>query len=222
METVVGEKIKEYCDFSNPEKVYILLLVPRKKDNPQQTEREKLNKRARFIITCDDDVDYAIDQLFKISDFYQDITFRVYLSANRRSLKKGLINFNHLLVDLTKEVINGNNQVWGRAAAKLSSEYKSTLAKKECRADKRFLLDIDFDNGGDAHTTLSVNNITDELYSNGIAVQYCGKTPNGYVVVCDSFNIVNFSWDGVEVKPDAYICVGCCSAGELSHFEDLS
>ena len=85
--------IEKYCDFSDPEKVYILLMLPRKKDNKEQTEREKIQKRHRYIVSNMEDVNHALEDFKRYAKMYPEVNFRVYLSVNRRSLKKGLFNF---------------------------------------------------------------------------------------------------------------------------------
>ena len=200
-----AKKIENYCDFSDPSAVYILLLLPRKKENLDQKEREKIKKRKRFIVSNMDDVDFALKEFKLYADMYPDITFRIYISVNRRSLMAGMINFQKRLLNFNMDIMNGSKDIW-KPISKLGSDFKSVLAKKESRFDKYWLFDIDLPNDKEESQKLvdkfekHLDTITDIVYS--------GKSKSGYAIVikpCNPNNII--MPPDTERKTDSYLYV---------------
>lgn len=197
--------LESYCDFSDPSAVYILILLPRKKENQDQKEREKLQKRSRYIVSNMDDVKFALDEFERYASMYPEVTFRIYVSVNRRSLMKGMLNFQKKLLDFNKDLMNGNNQVW-TPIAKLGSEFKSVLAKQESKHDKYYMFDIDYSN-----TNAIEIAIVEDFRKTMEAVTeivYFGKSKTGYAMVVKPYNpnAVSLS-EMIELKKDAYLYV---------------
>jgi len=199
--------IESYCNFEDPSAVYILLLLPRKKENLEQKEREKLQKRSRYVIQTLDDARFALEEFDRYSSMYPEITFRVYVSVNRRSLLKGMLNFQKRLLDFNKDAIQGNKEIW-TPIAKLGSEFKSVLAKIESRYDKYYMFDIDLPNNasGAIETVRQfeehLNDITDVVYS--------GRSKSGFAIVIKPCNPNDILMPPeTELKKDAYLYVDC-------------
>lgn len=201
------DMIEKYADFSDPSAVYILLLLPRKKENKDQVEREKLQKRSRFVVSNMDDVKFALEEFDRYSKMYPEVVFRIYISVNRRSLLKGMLNFQKKLLDFNKSIMDGNTEVW-TPIAKLGSEFKSVLAKKESKHDRNWFFDIDISNDDtDVFATEIVQEfrervakVTDEVYF--------GKSKSGYAMVAKPFNPKDIVIpEGIEMKKDSYLYV---------------
>lgn len=198
-------KLQQYCDFSDPSAVYILILLPRKKENQDQKEREKLKKRSRYVVSNMDEVKSALEDFERYTKMYPEIVFRIYVSVNRRSLMKGMLNFQKKLLDFNQNLMNGNTEVWS-AIAKLGSEFKSVLAKKESKFDKNWMFDIDLPNkaSGSIETVRQfmehLDTITEVLYYN--------YTKSGFVVVikpCNP-NLIKMPPE-TELKKDDYLYI---------------
>ena len=200
------ELLKNYCEFEVG-KVYTLILLPRKKENKDQVEREKLNKRVRFLVSSIEDCEHAIDEFDRYGKLYPEIVFRIYVSVNRRSLMKGMQEFQKRMLDIQFDLLNGNDQAW-TSVERLGSEWKSTLAKKKCRADRYFMYDIDLLN--DVEDDIEkVNDFVEEIKTH-TKIKYFGKSKNGFVLVVDPFNpnLIKLPKD-IERKDDSYIYVSC-------------
>lgn len=200
------KQIEDYCEFENG-LVYTLILLPRKKENVNQVERAKLDKRVRFIVANMDDVQYAMDEFDRYATIYTDVVFRIYLSVNRRSLMKGMREFQKRMLDMQYDLINGNEEVY-TSINRLGSEWKSTLAKKNCRADRYFMYDIDICNKVQSERDRAIQFADDVLEHT--KVKYFGESKNGFCLIVHPFNpnLVKLP-DDVERKDDAYMYVAC-------------
>jgi len=197
--------IKAYCNFEDPSAVYILIMLPRKKENKDNTERDKLNKRTRFVVQNLDDVKYALDEFERQSGMYPEIVFRIYVSVNRRSLMKGMIHFQKKLLDFNKDLMNGNNEIW-TPIARLGSEFKSVLAKSESKHDKFWLFDIDLPN--DKQESIDAVKAFEKSLDSMTEVVYSGLTKSGFVIIikpCNPHDIVMPA--DTEMKKDAYLYI---------------
>jgi hypothetical protein len=137
-----------------------------------------------------------------------ELVFRVYVSVNPRSLLKGLYEMITRLARISLDLINGNTQAY-TTLARLGSEFKSLLAEKTCRASRRLLFDVDFDN----KTTDGISNAIkfhDSLYPLSVKVYANWPTLNGFAVVTDPFNVQDLGKlpGGVEIKSDDYLYLG--------------
>jgi hypothetical protein len=197
--------IRNYCDFSDPSAVYILLLLPRKKENPTQLEREKISKRSRYVVSNMDDVKFALEEFYRYAKLYPELVFRIYITVNRRSLMKGMINFQKRLLDFNTNIMNGNAEVWN-PIAKLGSEFKSTLAKKESKYDKNWMFDIDIPN--DEPEGQRIVNEFGRKLSTITTVKYSGKTKSGFVIIIAPCNpsLIDMPPD-TELKRDGYLYI---------------
>jgi hypothetical protein len=170
-----------------------------------QVEREKLQKRSRYVVANMDDVKFALDEFERYVKMYPEVVFRIYISVNRRSLMKGMINFQKRLLDFNKDLMNGNLEVW-TPIAKLGSEFKSTLAKKESKYDKNWMFDIDLPN--DEPEAQRMVDFFGNSLSNITTVLYSGKTKSGFVVIIAPCNpsLIDMPPD-TELKRDGYLYV---------------
>jgi hypothetical protein len=202
----ITKSLLDYCKFDDPSLVYILILLPRKKENKEQSEREKLKKRTRFILQTEDDIPFAVNDFIEYAKLHSDTVFRVYVSVNRRSLLKGLFNFQLKLNRFTHDLINGNDEVY-TSIAKLGSEFKSVLARKESRHERYYLFDIDLSNV-DPESDKIVKDFEDHM--NDLSSVICTrKTRTGYAMVTEPCNPNDIDFpDCTELKKDSYLYVG--------------
>lgn len=209
----VYEKIVNFCDFEEG-KAYVLLLIPRKKENVENTEKEKLGLLQRKIVQNASDVAEALEYFEDFTSRYPNIVFRLYITVNRRCLTKALFAISEKVNRMLKDLHFGNKEVFNRVTL-LSSELKSTLCEKQCRDTKLFHFDVDYDN-----KTLEGNHLFEDLLKavgHITPLKMFGKTLNGFTIVCDPFNPLllkewypeakgmNIVKNLVEIKPDSYL-----------------
>lgn len=215
-------KIKDFCNFEEG-KAYVLMLIPRKKENGNNTERDKLNLLQRKIIQNENDL---LDALHYFEDFtsrYPNIVFRLYITANRRCLTKALFSIQEKIARMTKDLFFGNKEVFNRVT-NLSTELKSTLAQNDCRDTKNFLFDVDYSNNTSAGRRAYLELL--EVVKKFTTVLYNGKTLNNFVIVTEPFNPLLLKEkypdangmiiikDLVEIKPDAMLYITVYNNGE--------
>jgi hypothetical protein len=82
---------------------------------------------------------------------------------------------------------------------KIGSLWKSCLLQKECKADNKFLIDIDTTDG------YILRKIKNDLAYANIEIDSEAHTPNGFHIVTEKFDTRMFAdLDYVEIKRDAY------------------
>jgi hypothetical protein len=201
----LAEKILSYCKFKDDE-CYILLMISRKKENGEQSEASKLKNTKRYCVTTEEEVESAISEMESHSRVFNDTVFRVYISVNRRSVIKAMRAFQNKLTDLQYGLINGNRECL-KTVHRLGAEWKSVLANKECRSEKKFLFDIDFRNDI-IEDIQKANDFVDQI-RNVATIIYFDKTKNGFALVTEPFNMKSVQLpDLVEMKSDAYLYMG--------------
>jgi len=214
----VSEKIKQrlhqYCECT-PDTCYVLTMLARNKDNgPELTERHKIEQTNRFMFSCDSQIDEAVDWAVAKAEMIPALKYRIQVSVNRRSLRKGLTALQLRLVKISNDLLNGNLQAY-TTLADMHSEVKSIFCSKECRYERRILLDVDFDNktkeGVDAFLDLlnKLKTVTDDE-GKIINVYISLDTKNGFAIVTDKFDYHKWLKDikDVDVKPDDGLMVG--------------
>ena len=67
---ITKEELVEYCDFSDPLKVYVLSVLTRKKDNPAQTERDKIKRAHQIIVYSKESLLEACETLATVMGDY--------------------------------------------------------------------------------------------------------------------------------------------------------
>ena len=122
----------------------------------------------------------------------------MYISVNRRDLKKGTVEMATKLVKCVANPVPTE-------LYKLGGAWKSILTKPACRADRRFLFDIDTP---DKIEQLEVYSQLKELTK----VIIHTETPNGMHIVTDPFNPNLFNVPDklvdVSIKKDDLLLVG--------------
>jgi hypothetical protein len=122
--------------------------------------------------------------------------WRIYVTVNSRNKRKALNLFVHKIIDLHSDK---NSEIC------IDSVWKSCLLQPECRADKFFLLDIDsekayayVENALRQELIKSVHMPLNEAFI---------KTPNGWHLVTEPFDIRILKCEGLELKRDGYLFV---------------
>lgn len=196
----VKETVMDYCTFREDE-IYVLLLLARKKENNDQVESQKEKRAQRFLVQNEEEVDMALELFSRTIELFPEITYRIYISVNPRSLVKGLKEFQNKIIQLQYDLLNGNEEAY-RSIQKMGSEWKSILANKKCRADRRFLWDVDFRGGQQ-----ELDDLIEELEVQ--EVFYWGDTNSGQAIVTSPFNIKKLpDIQDLCIKTDSYLYLG--------------
>ena len=166
--------IKSYCDFSNPNWVWILKGMSRSKDNQDNPDYHKCMRR--FVLTKSEDIEelYSDWRLFANDS---STVYRTYISVNARDTFHAAFSFQHVMASLTYDLAKGLPAALVKSK-NLDSSWKTELEQIHNRGTKRFLLDVD--NCENEPTDL-LNYIRNDF---GI---YCHrKTVSGWAIVIDA------------------------------------
>lgn len=168
--------LNDYCDFSNPNNVWILKGISRNKDNSNNPKMHKFFRR--MVLTCSEDIKSSYEELWLMADDPLT-TYRIYVSLNSRDVTKAAINFQKSLIDLSHGALTGNVENLNRIKL-LSSVWKTELEQSTCRGTKRILLDIDdMDSRPD--------NVIEFIQNNCNTIVRCiRKTVSGWAIVFDA------------------------------------
>lgn len=188
----------EYCQFETltPDLCYMIMLLPRKKENERNTEKEKLALCQRKPVRNAEELKEALEYFEDFASRYPEIVFRVYISVERKSIQKALFMLQDELNAMVKDMFYENEQVYDRTL-NLSSTLKTILCKPGCRAEKLFHFDIDWDNKSVSGASNFM--ILWKHLEKITKVKYKGYTLNGYTIVTECFNPNDLK----EVFPDA-------------------
>lgn len=128
------EFLKEYCDFSEPNWLWILTGISRNKDN---TDNETFF--IRKVIKDESDIEFCYNEI-KQKAVQSNVNCRIYISLNARDAMKCFFNYKIKLEVMTKEMFHGASN---DLVKKLDSVWKKELASSSNKGTKRMLLDID-------------------------------------------------------------------------------
>lgn len=175
------EFIQDWCDFKG-DKGYVLMAIARKSQNPELSNSEEIVHRR--VLACEEDIGYCYGDLKALINHY-DYTFRLYLTANSRSLTKAFYNFNSTLQDMSSQLYHGHDGVFDRLG-RLGSEWKSEVHSPQVKNSDYFLYDLD---------NVSKDELLefeDELRQYVDDLWWRIETPNGYHVLVEPFNYKQF------------------------------
>lgn len=224
--SITVDQISALCEFEVG-KCYMLMLLPRKKENDKNTEKDKLGLIQRKICLTLQDVQDGLSYFEDFTKRYPEIVFRVYISVDRRDIAKALFCMQDEINSMVKDMYYGNNEVFDRTV-NLSSTLKTVLCRPSTRdkSTQRFHFDIDYSN-----KTQEGQDLCEELLHHLISltdVYYVGLTLNGFAIVTAPFNpndlkefYPNYSPKNmvvvpelVEIKTNSMLYVGVFNYGE--------
>lgn len=216
------ERMLSYCEFNTmgPDLCYMLMLLPRKKENARNTEKEKLGLCQRKPVRNAEELKDALEYFEDFAERYPEVVFRVYLSVEKKSIQKALFMLQDELNAMVKDMFYENEQVYDRTL-NLSSTLKTILCKPGCRAEKLFHFDIDWTHDQEEEFRTFYHRVTTLAH-----VKYVGRTLNGFTMVTECFNPndlkqyypeakgMNIVKDLVEIKTNSMLYVRVYNNGE--------
>lgn len=174
--------------------VRVVLFVSRKKDNK---DIDDYVERRKSFITDLDEHDERLKQKFEdfISKGVIDETSRMYISVNPRHMPTVKNHLLHFLID--------DNEF---NLCSIESKLAGIAAKKECAADRRWL--IDFDSLNEKDVDEFINDLCEYVDITEIVKR---RTPNGYAIITnrgfDSREIERKWFGTITIKKDDLLCV---------------
>jgi len=177
--------IREYCDFSNPDEVWMLKGVSRHKDNPVGNPYGDMHKfMRRLVMASPDDIEQCYKDIRSMGN-QVGTSYRMYVSLNSRNVIKGLFQFQTKLLEISYGVAKGLED-FKKQTTKLASIWKTELEQKACRGTKRVLLDVD---NGDK---LFLDKVITKLYEMNAKIYTIRPTVSGYAVVIEACDMRPF------------------------------
>lgn len=193
------EFIKEYCDFSDPDCIWMLKGVSRAKDNEQGFDRFM----RRLVMVNEDDVESCYNDIKRMGNV-EGTSYRVYVSLNSRNVIKGMFSFQKKLLDISHGVARGLDDM-KKQTVKLASVWKTVLEQRDCRGTKRILLDVD-DNNIDL-----LDDVVGFFVDRDVNVYVARPTVSGYAVVVDACDLREyydkFKDEEIDVQKDSMVFV---------------
>lgn len=190
------EFAKEYCDFSDPNHIWLMKGISRNKDNPG--EHHKFFRR--MVLTCPDDIVESYNEIKQLGN-QAGTVYRIYLSLNSRDVVKANFNFAKRLMDIAYGVSRGLADHLA-LSKKLSSEWKTELEQKSNRGTKRILLDVD---DPKIYTGVVVF-VQTQMNTTLHAIR---DTPNGFALsieACDTRGLMSeFQGKEIDIQRDSMI-----------------
>lgn len=192
--------LRDFCTFGK-NRAYILISIARPKENDSLTHSNIPNFKE--ILTEQERIPRKIEKLRSLSSYraeeQDDLTFRLYISANSRDTRTAFFNFQKDLINMNEKIDQGHEQTRERIK-RLDSSWISALQSDEHRYSKRFIFDIDDPElYKTAFNTLSQQT---EIVANI-------KTPNGYHILTAPFNYTNINlidqYEEIELKKDGLL-----------------
>ena len=175
-------------------KVKVLLLIPRKKDNPSvATEAMQHRKCFRKIWSDEEEREKRILELKAIAGMYPEYMWRIYETINWRDLRKTYYAFQQKMLDWQRSDPNGKME-W---LDKVHAKWTSIMMTPECRCkdDPLFLIDKD--------DKLNLKEFEKDLKAEGVVTREKYETPNGRHYLVEPFNTqISFKHFNAETHTD--------------------
>lgn len=196
--------IHSYCDFSDPNWVWLLTGMTRNKDNEPKTAHNVPEKyMRRLVIRNPRDIDECYEEHHKMAN-KKGTLYRMYLSLNARDVVKSLFNFQEKMAGIGYGLARQLPDALS-LSKKIGSLWKTELDQDRNRGTKRILFDVDED---DETLVLSLKMKIEE---NNAQIYACRKTVSGYAIVCDAHDTRWFAKEfgerDVELKRDALVFI---------------
>ncbi len=201
--------ITKYCNFSNPNHIWMMKGISRNKDNDESGVRFM----RRMVLTKPSDI---VDCHKEIHLLANDAltTYRLYASLNARDVIKATFAFQKKMIDIGMGLAQGHDDALAMSK-KAGSIWKTELEQNCNRGTKRFLLDVDNDDGTKAMAILAYLN---QYVKTEVLV--FRKTISGYHIVfnaCDTRQLLVYCKEigaEVDLQRDSMVFVEQWKGGE--------
>jgi len=161
--------------------VHLFVALRRKKDNP-----ELKDICFREIDLYEDSYQTLLSRVNKVEGIW-----RIHKTINKRDVHKALKLLQHEIIEREQEV-----------AETLPSTWKTCLMKKESKAERNILLDVD--------STEAYREVNTIIEDNDIDIVQIVKSPNGWHIVINAEKVDTRLFQGIddlEFKRDGYVFI---------------
>lgn len=175
--------LNNYCDFSDPQWVWMLTGMSRNKDGIPA------HKYMQRLVVSNPEELLECHKRIKQEATNPDTTYRMYVSLNARNAVKTAFAFQKTLLDIGYGLAQGHQDALVQAK-RISSLWKTELAQSHSRATKRILLDIDTTHLDDQTAIIGYVGAMPN-----VKIHVLRNTPNGQHLVidaCDTRGLVKF------------------------------
>ena len=192
--------LRNYCQFEQPNHVWVLTGIVRNKDNKITTDWDRWMRR--LIIRSQDDIVPCYNDIKAMGNI-KGVNYRMYVSLNARDVTKTFFHFQQTLLQTSYDLCRGLEQIQDQIK-RMDSIWKTELLQNNNRATKRFLLDVD------AVDALLVSDI--QTYLESITkVHAVRATLAGYHIVfeaCDTRGLMEkFKGAPIDLQRDSLLYV---------------
>jgi len=182
------QELEDYSEFGE-NRVYLLMAIARKKENPDITSSGEIVFRE--VVKQEKDIEREITKLQNACKQYGEAEkFRLYYSANARNTLDAYFRYRERMNGWMEKKINGQADIDNKLK-RLDSHWKSELQKPHSRDETFFLYDLDT-KSEDARKEL-VENLEEHT-----EIKLHVPTPNGHHYIVEPFNhteIPEFDFD---------------------------
>jgi len=173
---------REYRTQTKTDKVNIIFAIRRKKENEDKRNEPEIVRREVYRD------EGSIKSV--LSKCNAPGTYRIYATVNARDCKKARKLLMKKLID--------DPENWDY---RIDSLWKTCLMQPQCKAEHKFLIDID---------TKDINVMSEVgvyiINSDGFIFDVI-ETPNGFHLITSKFNTKDFTYPNVELHRDAFYFV---------------
>ncbi|MDS0258658.1 hypothetical protein NDI56_04430 [Haloarcula sp. S1CR25-12] len=195
------EELRSFCSFG-PDRVYLLVAIARRKENPETSHRDP--PTIREIVEGPADLRRKVDQLDHAVSRFKE-RYRLYLSVNARDTLGATFELRRRMDDWLEMRLHGNDEVAAKFR-RVDSEFKSVLQSDRCSDESYFIFDLDDASAADA------DRLRERLAAE-TTVELVRETPNGYHLVTAPFDYTDLTTTvEYELKTDGLLF--CSYIGE--------
>lgn len=197
-ESKIEELKRTVLKFDSPDQVYLMLLIPRSKDNHIVQSQETMHTFVRTLKKVED-FDIAAEELKTIGN-KMNLKYNLYVNVNPRSVMKAYYTLKKKFAEWDYHLVNGD-QDSVRTIKKLDREWQTCLqmetSKSKCNY---FLFDVD------SKEKIHLDCFRAFLNQTNVKVkeEFIIETRNGYHLLVKPFNCKLF-YDYIKDLKDAGI-----------------
>jgi hypothetical protein len=170
------EQIKNLLNFSEPGDFYMLYVLKRKKDQPED-ERDN-HQSVRTIKTyCIESIDHLTRRYDEVMQLCEIFKARAYIHVQKQNHAEVSLN---MLADLAIRIKNGSHNQKGL--------FDSVVGQIKTE-EKRWIVDIDT---SDYHAVTEISKFITHLRPEGQKVEAVIPTKNGFHLITKRFDVMQF------------------------------
>ncbi len=173
----------------------MIMLLQRAKDGGNSDKDDK-RMLATYLYSNKIEFLYYMREALYLQYLYQDKKPRIYISVNRRDMKKSIRNIEERLIE---GHYANDNEAKDSIYRKILLNNRSFIMKPQSRLETLFLLDID--------DVLLFDGVHDWCAKNNVKILLKRRTKQGWHFVTEPFNPNDWDKNLGEIKKDALLFI---------------